>query len=193
MDKKIKKIILFLGIIFAFFLKANFVLALDVIYPDITVLGQRFHVDSTSTFPEYFCYFFGLIQDLAIFIAVITIAYGGICYLISYGRGKFTSEAKEWIKAGITGLLIVVCAYLIAYTINPDLTTCKLGVLSLINFNPSPNSTIPPGVTVTTFKEIPIGTLTENLLTGTMDCYGFDQNGNIILKEIKNNKKEVKI
>jgi len=171
-----KKLFWFVCLNCVFLLNVGFVSALEIHYPDI--LGKS--VNDTSTFPEYACYLFSLITALAIFIAVIVIAFGGVYYLIFYGRGKFTSEGKDWMKAGITGLLIIVCAYLIAYTINPNLTICSLNALSPIDFNFSSSSTIPPGATITTYKEIPIGTLTENLLTRTMDCYGFDPEGNPI-------------
>ena len=173
-----KKFIIFFCLICVFLLSANFVLALEIHleihYPDI--LGH--HIDNTSTLGEFICYFFALGMDLAFLISVIVIAFGGVYYLISYGRGKFTSEAKEWIKAGVTGLLIVVCSALIVYTINPTINTCKLDFLPLINFNPFGLTSNQPIVPVTTYDEIPIGTLTENLLTRTMDCYAFDQKGN---------------
>ena len=179
MDKKIGKKILFWGILFAFLLKAGFTLALEIHYPDLNILGQHFAVDDTSTLPEFVCYFFGLATNLALLIAVLVIAFGGIYYLISYGKGKFTSEAKDWIKAGILGLLIVICASLIIYTINPNLTTCKLGILSMINLNPSDSpAPIPPGVDVTVYREIPIGILTEQVLTLGAMCYSSDQEGN---------------
>ncbi|MFA6409899.1 MAG: hypothetical protein WCW01_06995 [Gammaproteobacteria bacterium] len=180
MNKKNRKIILFLGTFFAFFLKANFVLAFEINYPNINVLGQNFSLDSTSSFYEYMCYIFGLGTDLGIFISVIVIAFGGIYYLISYGKGSFTDEGKNWIKAGILGFLIVVCTSLIAYTINPNLTNCKLGILSIIGFDPFGDSTTLPNANIITYKEIPIGTLTETLLTRTMGCYGFDLEGNPI-------------
>ena len=98
MAKKNKGIILFLGIIFTFFLwhplGRNFVLALEVHYP--TILGLS--LNDTSSIADYVCYFFALGINLAILIAVMSVAFGGVYYLVSYTRGKFTSEAKEWIK-----------------------------------------------------------------------------------------------
>ena len=186
MDKKIQKITIFIAAIFVLFAKASFVLALEIQYP--TILGHS--LNSTSSFSEYACYLFSLGTSLSILIAVLTIAFGGVYYLLSYGRGKFTDEGKSWIKAGITGLLIVMCATIIASTINPDLTTCKLDFLPKINFNFFNSPTTPAGVGLTTYTEIPIGTLTETLLTRTMDCYGFDQEGNPANGEqIGNNKK----
>jgi len=164
--------------LFAFFLQAGLALALEVHYPSI--LGKS--LNDTSSVGDLFCYVINLITSLATTVAVIVIAYGGLYYLVSYGRGKFTDEGKDWVKAGILGLLLVLASTLIAGTINPQLTSCKVGVLSLINLpNSSATSvTAPPGVNVKTFQEIPIGTLTENLLTRTMDCYGFDSNGDPI-------------
>jgi len=172
-----KKIITFLGIIFTFFSKAGFVLALENTYP--SVLGQS--LNDTTSLPAFVCYLFNLLSNLAILIAVVVVAYGGLYYLISFGRGKFTTAGKEWIKSGIMGLIIIVCAYLIAYTINPDLTKCKLSVLSVVNITPAGyNAPALSSLPTATYNEIPIGTLTENLLTRTMDCYNFDQSGNPI-------------
>ncbi len=174
--RKIKKIVLLLGIICVFFLEAATAFALEVKYPPIfglTVNG--------NDLAKYVCYIYGACLNLAIILAVIVIAFGGLYYIISFGRGKFTSEAKEWIKAGILGLIIMVCATLILYTINPSLSTCKVGVLTLVGLNPiSSLPSTPLGAAVAVYKEVPVGTLTENLLTRTMDCYSFDNAGNPI-------------
>ncbi len=188
MAKKTWRTILFLGAIFSFFLGhplgRGFVLAFEVHYPTIDILGQTFSINDTSSLGEYICYFFGLGTNLAVFISVIIIAFGGILYLVSYGRGKFTSDAVDWIKGGILGLLIVISASLIAYTINPNLTDCKVGILSLINIGYSNTyPTTEPSAPWSTYQEIPIGKLTENLLTRTMDCYGFDPEGNPVAGE----------
>jgi hypothetical protein len=123
---------------------------------------------------------------LASFIAVITIAFGGIYYLISYGQGKFTSEAKEWIKAGILGLLIILCSVLIIKTINPNLSKCNFAFLPDVDLGDifGPPSLTPPGADVRTVTELPIGVLAEKLLTRTTYCYGFDRYGNPIFHGI---------
>jgi len=118
MNIKVKKIILLLGILFAFFLQIGGVLALEVTNYPTTLTGQS--INDTSSLGDYFCYLFSFLTEVAIFITIIIIAFGGIYYLISYGRGKFTTEAKEWIKSGIVGLLFVVCSASIVYTINPS-------------------------------------------------------------------------
>jgi hypothetical protein len=171
---KIKKII-FLGTVLSFFLKAGFVFALENNYPSI--LGYSIG----NTFGEFVCYLFGLLTNLGFLISACVIAYGGVYYLISFGRGKFTSEAKDWLKAGVCGFLLVVLAYLILQTINPALTSCKMGILSVLNPNTYGNSQLLPGYKATVYQELPIGTLTENLLTKKMDsCFSFDLDGNPI-------------
>lgn len=179
MNFKKYKIFVFLGIIFIFFLKTASAFALELSYPEINVFGTSLSINDTSGLPEYARYFFSIGVALAGFIAVAVIAFGGIFYLVSYGRGKFTDEAKEWIRSGILGLLLVVCAYLIVHTINPELVIFKLpglpyiGAGKIIDFSGS-------GAKITTYKEIPIGILTENVLTKTTNCYAFDPEGNPI-------------
>ncbi len=166
---KVNKKIIFFTTALVFFLRASFTFALEVPLPGL---------GNTPSFPEYVCYFFGYGINLAAIIGMLAIAIGGIYYLIDYSRGRFKDEGKNWVKAGILGFLITISSYSIAYTINPELTSCKMGVLTPLTFllpTSSPKvSTVPKA----TYNEIPIGTLTETLLTRTMDCYGFDQEGN---------------
>ncbi len=164
-----------------FLLKAELVFALEVKYPDI--LGKS--LDDSSTLGNFVCYLFNAGVSLAITIAVCTIVYGAIYYIISYGRGSFTSEAKDWIKSGILGMLIIVCASLILYTINPDVKTCKISLLAnatLPNiFGTIPASSTP--VSAATYNEIPVGTLVENLLTRTSIFASYDKYGDIVMPD----------
>ncbi len=151
---KIRKRGYFFFFLFAFFLlKAEAVFAID-------------------TLPEYAAYIFNFGVAIAGGLAVIVIMFGGVYYLISFGRGKFTNEGKEWVKAGLLGLFLTVCAYLIAYTINPNLIAFNLGELSEIPpFNLFPGKVPGIGAPIITYQEIPMGVLTEDLLSRKMDCY----------------------
>jgi hypothetical protein len=164
---------LFAGVLL---MNAGFVYALETTYPSI--LG--FSVDNNSSLPEYAKYFFNLGMAVAGTLAVLVLVFGGIYYLIDFARGKFANEGKEWIKAGTLGLLLILCAYLIAYTINPYLVVFDLKGLAPLTFlsnffNPPENQ--PP---VEIYTEIPIGKLTENLLSRQIDCYDFDADGDPI-------------
>lgn len=138
-------------------------------------------LSSTPTVGEYIAYIFNTVMQLAAVLAALVIAYGGALYLFSLGSKKYTSEGKEWIKAGVFGLILLMCSYLILYTINPNLISFKTTSLGLpipvININTPP---VGSGVPTVTYNEIPIGTLTENLLTRTTYCYDFDYNGDPI-------------
>lgn len=175
--KRYKKIFFFFLATGFFLLKADFVFALEISYPPI--FGLR--LNEASSVLQYAKYFFNLGIAIASVLAVLVIIFGGVYYLISFSRGKFTNEGKEWIKSGIIGLLIVMASYLFAYTINPDLVVFRLERLIPILSNILPGSgPAGPSVPVIVYNEIPIGTLTENLISRTIDCYDFDYNGDPI-------------
>jgi len=154
---------------------------LEAQYP--TIFGKS--LNDSSSIGDLVCYIFNAGLTLSISIAVCVIAWGGIYYLISYGRGSFTTEAQEWIKAGILGLLIIMCSSLILYTINPNIGSCKIELLSQLsptNFTGSNSQNkIPKDATVATYMEYPIGTLTEALLTEVSVCPQEDAYGDLII------------
>jgi hypothetical protein len=52
-------------------------------------------------------------------VAFGVLIYGGILYISSAGNASKQGDAKEWIKAAISGLFLLLTAYIILYTINP--------------------------------------------------------------------------
>ncbi len=161
---------------------AGVAFALEIDYPEI--FGKS--LDDDSSIGDFVCYLFNAGLSFAITLSVIIIAFGGIYYLISYSRGKFTSEAKEWIKAGVLGLLIIVCSSLIIYTINPNIGSCDIGFLetlkSVVSFGQDDNSS--GDTLIVTYEEIPIGVLTEILLTRAGFCGAFDRFGDLLPKSL---------
>lgn len=175
--------------VFGFFSVAKFALALEVELPEI--FGVNI---GGGTLPEFARYFFNIGIFISITLAGIVISYGGIYFLIDYARGKFSSEGKGWLKAGIAGLLLTTCAYLIAYTINPYLVVFSLEGLAPLDFITNfINTPQEPGLKTIVYNEIPIGTLTENLISRPIDCYAFDEFGDPIDgdKIITDEKKEI--
>lgn len=143
----------------------------------------------SPTVIEYAAYLFNLGMAIAGSLALLAIAIGGTYYLVSFNRGKYTGEGKEWVRAGITGLLILLCAYLIAYTINPDLLSFRLPMLPPIRlFGVNIGGGHFEPITEVYYQEIPIGTLTETLLSKPMFCYDFDPEGNPIPLPLKTDK-----
>jgi hypothetical protein len=96
-------------------------------------------------------------------------------------------------KAGVIGLTLSAGAYLILYTINPNLVILRLDGLSIPSYLFSPESSNISGMSVATYKEIPIGSLTESLLSRTMACYNYDDNGDPIDGEKKKQTMAAKI
>jgi hypothetical protein len=58
-------------------------------------------------------------------LAAVVLMIGGIIWLTSGGNQTRVGEAKSWIGASLTGLIIALCSYLILATINPELIKIK--------------------------------------------------------------------
>ena len=157
-------------------MNASFVYALELKYP--TIFGMS--INNSSRLPDYAKYFYNIAMMISGTLAVVVVLFGGIYYLISFGRGKFTDEGKSWIKAGAIGLILTLSAYLISYTINPNLVIFDLKGLTPITLLSNYLNPPKPSPPIEIYSEIPIGILTENVLSGTMDCYDYDNNGDPI-------------
>lgn len=174
--------LLFISLILPHFASA---FELEAQYPNIEIFGLSLSITKYSSPAEYFRYFFSIGIFVSVTLAALVIIFGGIYYLVSFGKQKFTSEGKDWIKSGISGLIIIMATYLIVYTINPALIYFKIPGLFPPNWQgilPTyfPNNPLPSS----NYKEIPLGALTENLLSRKTDCYAFDSAGDPINGEI---------
>lgn len=177
----LKKIGFFVAILNILFL-AKFCFALENKYPDI--LGNS--LPANPSLENYVSYFANIGISISGILAALVIVFGGVQYIISGAIGKSNSEAKEWIKSGILGLFLLISAYIILATINPALVNPTMGkLLNVIPFVNIPISNLNKGTPITYYKEIPIGTLTEKVLSNTNYCYDFDDFGDPIQKQIK--------
>jgi hypothetical protein len=59
-------------------------------------------------------------------LATVVMMIGGIMWIMSGGSPERTGEAKAYISASLTGLILTLCSYLILATVNPALTNFKL-------------------------------------------------------------------
>jgi hypothetical protein len=89
---------------------------LEVSYP-----GVEAPTSVTTPLSDYVIYIFNLSLIIAGLIAFGALVYGGIRYLTSAGSPVAVSDAKDQIFSGILGLIILLSAYLILTTINPQL------------------------------------------------------------------------
>ena len=99
---------------------------------------------TTSTQPGTFVrgfYLFAL--TVGGVLALGAIVYGGILYAASAGDPSKQSEGREWIWSALIGLLLLAGAYIVLYTINPDLVNLTLPQLTMINIPTSTSSSGP--------------------------------------------------
>ena len=54
-------------------------------------------------------------------LAAVVLMFGGLLWLTAGGNTGQVTEAKEWIKASLTGLILALSSYMILYVVNPDL------------------------------------------------------------------------
>lgn len=166
--RKIRKFIFFILLAFVFLTKAGFVFAAEAI-------------NVNNGLPGLVKFLFEYSISLSGLLALCVITFGGVLYLIDMGMGRFKGEAIEWIKAGMLGLLLSVSSYLILWTINPALVNLRLnGLVPVASINLGAFTPPTDSPEVITYSEIPVGTLTENVLTRAIDCYDFDENGDPI-------------
>ncbi len=179
MTKKTKLLILFL--LLFLFLGASFIYAqkpLEITYPEIP--GVTTPTTTKTALPDYIRYVFQFSLFLGALIALGSFVYGGVRYLTSAGSPSRIKDAKSQISAGLLGLIILISAYLILNTINPQLVAWEV---SLPGKAPTALPAAgPPKSEPATLIEIPLGGLIENLW-GTKnepkktDCYDFNSDG----------------
>ena|SRR5690348_9269916 len=77
-------------------------------------------------------------------LALLMTVIGGYYIMTSRGNAEQSSRGKEMITGAIIGLVLLFCAYLILYTINPDLTSLRFDVSGLNSAssttNPAPTA-----------------------------------------------------
>lgn len=75
-------------------------------------------------------------------LAFGAIVYGGVKYTFARGDPPGMSEGKEWVKGALLGLLLLVGAYIILNTINPDIVSLKLPPLPTVSVSAPPQTQI---------------------------------------------------
>jgi len=156
---------------------------LEITYPQIP--GATTPTTTKEALPDYIRYVFQFSLYLGALIAFSSFIYGGVRYLTSAGNLSRTKDAKSQIAAGFLGLIILISAYLILNTINPQLVAWEV---SLPGGTPAGLPAAGPSKPEpTTYVEIPLGGLIENLWGERSEifpkgfkptqCYQFNDNG----------------
>ncbi|HRY52222.1 MAG TPA: hypothetical protein P5089_00005 [Candidatus Portnoybacteria bacterium] len=103
--------------------------------------------DSVSDPGAYMRYLFIFGVSLAGFLAVGMIIYGGVKYMLAASVGS-TQDAKDKILGALGGVALILCSYLLLYTIDPSLTNLSPNIKPVGNIS-SPSETPRYGITTT--------------------------------------------
>ena len=168
LKKALKKggiVIIFSLVFFFLFLSPYFLFAqerkLEIEYPEI--FGLKPETIKTGL-PQYAKYIFNLAVMIVGLILLAVFIWGGILYLTSAGNVAKLGEAKERMASAFFGVVLLLSAYIILTTINPQLVIFELPFLEKIippAYQPSEYKS--EGKTWT-FWEIPLGQMIEKNL-----------------------------
>ncbi len=138
--KKVFFVVFFIFLLFSFFSQTLYA-AEYKLQPPVSSYSNTYNLEiplsgsqTTTTDPGQYIkmiFIFGL--GLVGLAALFALAYGGIVYILSAGSAPAQSHAKQWIWGAISGLALLLCSYLILYTINPQLVSLKAPVLEKIS------------------------------------------------------------
>jgi hypothetical protein len=98
-----------------------------------TAIPGMSNVSSSTSPGAYIGAFYNFALMISGILALGAIVYGGVLYAMSAGNSSKQSEGRAWITSALTGLLLLGGAYLILYTINPNLVSLNLPSLQGIN------------------------------------------------------------
>lgn len=82
---------------------------------------------STKGIAEYIHAIYNYAIAVVGIFAVVIMMFGGIAWIAAAGNAERIGEAKAWIGASLTGLLLTLCSWMILKTVNP----------ALVEFNPT--------------------------------------------------------
>jgi hypothetical protein len=120
--------------------------------PLITIPGINTTI--SGNFSDYVNFLYAMAIAIAALLAVVKIIVAGVKYMTSEVVNS-KGDAKKEITTALLGLLLIIGAYIILYTINPQLTNQQ------IQFNELPPSpTINPAPSVSSTGPTPSGTQT---------------------------------
>ena len=91
---------------------------------------------STSMIAKYIRAIYKYAIGIVGILAAVVLMIGGVMWIVAGGNSTAIGEAKSWIGASLTGLVIALCSYLILATINPalvDLKTTTIQTVEKIN------------------------------------------------------------
>ncbi|MEM2954986.1 MAG: lytic transglycosylase domain-containing protein [Candidatus Nanoarchaeia archaeon] len=97
------------------------------------IIGRQINIVSPAQYIKtFFIYGLGMVG-----IAALTaLVFGGLYYITSAGSVVRQTEGKNWIWGAISGVALLLCSYLILFTINPQLVSLTNPSLEMIEIPP---------------------------------------------------------
>lgn len=84
------------------------------------------NVSKVSDLGDYIQKGYNLLLGIAVTIAIVMVMVGGLQYVIGAGAPEQVSKAKHRIQNAVIGLALLLCAYVILYTVNPQLVKLEV-------------------------------------------------------------------
>jgi hypothetical protein len=88
-------------------------------------------------------------------LAAVILMVGGIIWLTAGGNQTRVGEAKAWIGASLTGLIIALTSYMILYQVNPSLTQFRPVEMKIVTGTPE-TKTLPISMLKCAWTSIPL-------------------------------------
>ena len=168
MKKAQKSKLISLLLLLVFILAASFIIGQNLVYADGNGLEIKYPeifgeppVSTDTSIPDYVKYIFRFSVIIAGLVAFGALIYGGFSYLTSTGSPAKIADAKDRILSAFLGLIILLCSYLILYTINPQLVQFQLDELEKIEIPEKEAPPIEKEEKEFTFFQIPVGKIIE--------------------------------
>jgi len=94
--------------------------------PQVTI-SEKFKKGATpdvtpNTIGEYISAIYKYATGIVGILAAVVLMVGGVMWITAAGNQTRVGEAKAWITAALTGLVIAMASFMILYTVNPELT-----------------------------------------------------------------------
>ena len=142
MSKQLTKnlIILFLGL-FIVFVPLRIINADNIKFtPSVPLPGAKETITvGSNSLAEYFRNIYRFAMGIVGILATVVMMYGGIRWITAGGSPEAISDAKAWITAALTGVLLMLGTYTILYLVNSDLVNFRPVKLEKVEDTPIEN------------------------------------------------------
>lgn len=134
MKRKIFKIYLLVLLSGLIFFGAKNALAQVSYTPQIQeIAGKTINfTNTTEPLAEYIKNIYNYGVGVAAIVATVVLMIGGFQWVTSGGSGEKVGEAKAWISAALSGLVLIIFSYGLLSIVSPNLVNFKISVLAKI-------------------------------------------------------------